>query len=93
MELLGSLFIGKPLNILGFAAIFLVICIARPRAIADKQHKFRWPMVATFTWVAYAVWEWLILVRTPEANIRIDLLVIWPIVAVFSAWTIFRVFR
>ena len=41
----------------------------------------------------YATWEWLVQVRTPEANIRVDLLVIWPVLAIRSAWALFRSLR
>jgi hypothetical protein len=30
---------------------------------------------------------------TPEANIRVDLLIIWPILAILSAWALYRVAR
>jgi len=93
MELLATQLVGKPLNILAVAAVFLVICVARRRAPAGRRRDSRWPIAATVAWAAYATWEWLVLVRTPEANIRVDLLVIWPILAGVSAWTIYRVFR
>ncbi len=53
----------------------------------------RWLLVAAIAWALYAAWEWLILVRTPEANIRVDLLLIWPVLALLSAWALFRLFR
>lgn len=42
---------------------------------------------------AYAAWEWLVQIQTPEANIRADLLLIWPVLAVTSGWALFRAFR
>jgi hypothetical protein len=48
---------------------------------------------AAVAWFLYAVWEWLVIVRTPEANIRVDLLVIWPVLAMLSAWLLFRALR
>jgi len=30
---------------------------------------------------------------TPEANIRVDLLIIWPILAILSVWALYRVAR
>ena len=41
----------------------------------------------------YAAWEWLVQIKTPEANIRVDLMVIWPVLAFLSAWALFRAFR
>ena len=43
-----------------------------------------------FAWLAYASWEWLVLVNTPEANIRVDLLLILPLVALATLWPVVR---
>lgn len=37
--------------------------------------------------------RWLVRARTPDANIRVDLLLIWPVLALTSAWAIIRAFR
>lgn len=37
--------------------------------------------------------EWLVTARTAEANIRVDLLVIWPMLAVLAGWALNRTFR
>jgi len=50
-------------------------------------------LIATTAWGLYATWEWLVQIRTPEANIRVDLLVIWPVLAILTAWMLFRAFR
>ena len=50
-------------------------------------------LTAALAWGLYAAWEWLVQVRTPEANIRVDLLVIWPALALLSAWALFRALR
>ena len=82
MSFLASLFITKPLNIL---------------AVGFKRNT-RPMLIAVIAWGLYAAWEWLVLVRlvlvkTPEANIRADLLVIWPVLAILSAWALFRTIR
>lgn len=90
MDLLALLFVGKPLNILVVAALFLLgyLVMRFMTQDADRPH---WPMlVAAAAWVLYAVWEFAVNVRTPEANIRVDLLVIWPSLAILSAWAIYR---
>jgi hypothetical protein len=33
------------------------------------------------------------MVRTPEANIRVDLMLIWPVLLVLSAWSVIRAFK
>jgi hypothetical protein len=41
----------------------------------------------------YAAWEWLVVTRTADANIRVDLLVIWPTISIISVWFGVRAFR
>ena len=41
----------------------------------------------------YAALEWAVLVRTPEADIRVDLLLMWPLLALLSIWFTIRAFR
>ena len=50
-------------------------------------------LTAAMTWGLYAAWEWLVQIKTPEANIRVDLLVMWPVLAILSVWMLFRAFR
>ena len=50
-------------------------------------------LLAAGGWLLYAAWEWLVLTKTPEANIRVDLLVIWPVLAILSLWALFRALR
>ena len=50
-------------------------------------------LVPALAWQVYAAWEWLVLVKTPEANIRVDLLIIWPLLALLTLWAAVRAFR
>jgi hypothetical protein len=93
VEILAALLVGKPLNIL----VVAISCLAghlvlRSRA-SDPGRRSLGLIVAAVAWALYAGWEWLVLVRTPEADIRVDLLVIWPCLAIVSAWAIFRAIR
>ena len=93
MELLASLFVGKPLNILALAVLFLIGYLTlRFTALGIPRHP-RSMLIASAAWGLYAAWEWLVQIKTPEANIRVDLLVMWPVLAIISAWAFFRVFR
>lgn len=93
MLFLASLFVGKPFNILAVATLFFAgYCALRFTNLGAGRH-FRMLLVAAVAWIVYAAWEWLILVRTPKANIRVDLLVIWPALAIISAWALWRVLR
>jgi hypothetical protein len=93
MELLASVFVGKPLNILAVAIVFLAGYLAlRFTALGTARHP-RPLLIASTAWGLYSAWEWLVQIRTPEANIRVDLLVIWPVLAILSAWALLRAFR
>ena len=93
MEPLASLFVGKPLKILVLAVLFLAGYLAlRFTALGIARYP-RFLLIASAAWAIYAGWEWLVQIKTPEANIRVDLLVIWSVLAILSAWALFRAFR
>lgn len=93
MNVLASLFVGKPLTIAVVASVFLVGFLAlRASAFGAARHP-RMLLTAAAAWLVYAAWEWLVQARTPEANIRVDLLVIWPVLAILSLWAIYRALR
>lgn len=93
MESLGSLLVGKPLNILVVAVVFLVGYLGLRFTVLGIAHHPRPLLIASAGWGFYAAWEWLVQIRTPEANIRVDLLVIWPVLAILSSWALFRSLR
>jgi CDP-diglyceride synthetase len=45
----------------------------------------------TVVWVAYAIWEWVILAQ--EANIRVDLFLIYPVLLVVTLWALWSGLR
>ncbi len=90
MQVLAALLVGRPLVILAVAALWLAAFLVR-RSAAPGSARFL--LLAALGWAAYAGWEWLVTARTPEANIRVDLLVIWPVLAVLSGWALYRAFR
>jgi hypothetical protein len=93
MEMLASLFVGKPGNILIVSIVFFVAYLVPRVAAPANRRRFSPLLIASVAWGVYAAWEWLVQAKTPEANIRVDLLVIWPILAILSAWTLYRVLR
>jgi len=86
-------FVGKPLNSVALAAVLLASYFARRFMTVGGHSHSRWPLAAAVAWAVYAASEWLILVRTPEANIRVDLLLIYPALAVLLAWALCRSLR
>ena len=93
MEFLASLFVGKPLPILGVGLVFLAgHLVLRLTALGAGRHPR--PLLWAFAaWALYAAWEWLVRVRTPEANIRVDLLLIWPVLAIVSLVALVKALR
>lgn len=75
--LIGLLFTGAYLLLRNRAGDNL-----RPRALL-------WPGMA---WTLWAIWEMLIARFSPEANIRVDLLLIIPVVIGVSIYGIVRLF-
>lgn len=93
MEFISSLVVGKPLSILLVAVLFgLAHLIAQRAGVLSDRHP-RSLLVVAAAWAAYALWEWLVVVFTPEANIRVDLMLIWPAVLIVSIWFTIRAFR
>jgi hypothetical protein len=93
METLVWLFVGKPAHILVGAAFFLAGYIVRRRLRRGAARQSRPLLIASATWGLYAAWEWLVQTKTPEANIRVDLMVIWPMVGLLSLWALWRACR
>jgi hypothetical protein len=81
------------LNILALAVLFLAGYLALQFTSLGLARHPRSLLIASTAWGLYAAWEWLVQIKTPEANIRIDLLVMWPVLAFLSAWALFRAFR
>lgn len=93
MEMLASLLVGKPESILIVSIAFFVAYLVPRFTMPANRRRFRSLLIASIAWGVYAAWEWLVQAKSPEANIRVDLLVIWPILAILSAWALYRVFR
>lgn len=93
VEQLASLVVHKPLHILVVAAVFFVaFLVLRLTPVGEGKHAAAL-LVPAAGWALYAAWEWLVMTRTPEANIRVDLLVIWPVLLVLSAWFVIRALK
>jgi len=78
---------GHILAVAVFLRALWVVCRATVLRDAPKANVL-W--VPALLWVAYAAWEWLMLKKTPEADIRVDLLVIWPLLGIVMVWALSR---
>jgi hypothetical protein len=93
MELLASLLVGKPQNIMVVAIVFLAGYLVLRFAALDIARNPRPLLITSIAWGLYAAWELLVQTKTPEANIRVDLLVMLPVLAILSTWALLRAFR
>lgn len=93
MKVLASFFVGQPLHILIIALIFGVgFLVTRFTDLGSERHPLAL-LVVVVAWAVYAAWEWLVITRTPEADIRVDLLLVWPLVFLVTLWFTIRAFR
>lgn len=92
MPWLAEWLVGKPATIALIGAVFAGAFFVRQATAGASTHA-RALLIAAAGWLLYAAWEWLVLVRTPDADMRVDLLVIWPVMAIVSIWALFRAFR
>jgi hypothetical protein len=81
-----ALLIGRPLLILLVSLLWglgaRTLRRGRPALLANAV-----------AWLAFAVWEGLILALTPEANIRVDLLLIAPLLSGLGLWGLVSILR
>ena len=93
MDALSRFFVQQPLHILLMALVHVVLWAA---VRGGRMPVIRHPDVLflpAMAWLAYAAWEWLVLLKTPEANIRVDLLMIWPLLMLTTIWAAVSAFR
>jgi len=93
LETLGQWLVQQPGRIVLVAALnfaLWAICRATVLRTAPRSNVLWAPALL---WLAYAAWEWLVLVNPPEANIRVDLLLIWPVIGVVTLWAFGRAAR
>ncbi len=85
-----KLFVAHPERIAAVASALLVMFLVLGRS----RRVWPWPLLwATGFWAAFALWEWLILMQTPEANIRVDLLLIYPVLLGMTLWALWGSLR
>lgn len=84
-------FVQHPLRILALGGIYVAGWGVLRRALPGRRTN---ALLAPAAYcVAFAMWEWLITVRTPDANIRVDLLLIWPVLLMLTLWSGWRALR
>ncbi len=93
MDALSRFFVQQPPHILAVALVYALLWAAARFFGNSLIHHPNAILLPTLAWLAYAAWEWLVLVRTPEANIRVDLMIIWPLLVFLTIWAVVSMFR
>jgi hypothetical protein len=91
--MLSRWLVAQPATILVVAAAHLALWALCRMTVLRNAPRANVFWVPALLWLAYAAWEWLVLVRTPEADIRVDLLVIWPALGIVMLWALLRAVR
>ena len=88
MALLAEVLVGHPGHILIVALVLLAGWSLLRFSGAVSGPSARPLLWASMAWGMYAAWEALVQLRTPEANIRVDLLLIWPLLAALTLFAL-----
>lgn len=93
IETLAALLVQRPLAVLLVAAAHALAWALLRTTAVGRVPRANVVWVLALLWLAYAAWEWQVVVRSPEANIRVDLLLIWPLLGLATVWAIARLVR
>lgn len=93
MDWLGLLFapikpfVAHPERIAAMATALIVIF----GVLGLSRKRWPWPLLwATGLWTAFAIWEWIV---SREANIRVDLFLIYPVLLITTVWALWSSLR
>lgn len=81
-------FVAHPERIFAVASALLVMFLV----LGLFRRTWPWPLLwATGFWAAFALWEWVLL--SQEADIRVDLLLIYPLLLLVTLWALWSGLR
>jgi hypothetical protein len=86
-------FVHQPLRLAVLAVPFILAWLVLRRGSGSRAVRSRAALYPAGFFLAFAAWEWLVMSRSPEADIRVDLLVIWPIAGIVVVWALIRILR
>jgi uncharacterized membrane protein YhfC len=80
-------FVAHPERIAAVSTALLVIFWV----LGFVRKRWPWPLLgATALWAAFAIWEWIV---SREANIRVDLFLIYPVLLLTTLWALWSGLR
>jgi len=87
MEWLVGPFIQNPSGIFLVSGLFFTVyLLTRSASFVSNPKALLWPATA---WALWAIWELIIMKFSPEANIRVDLLLIIPILVIVMGYGLY----
>jgi len=92
-EIVSRWLVQQPLHLLLIAAAILGLWAVGRATVLRTLPKANVLWVPALLWLAFAAWEWLLLAKSPEANIRVDLLLIVPVIGFVTLWAFVRAAR
>jgi hypothetical protein len=93
VSFLSSLFVHKPFNILIVGALFAGFYAVLRFCGSGEKRRPAFLLVPAGLWGVYAAWEWFVTTMTPEANIRVDMMLIWPVIVALSIGFVVKALR
>ena len=81
---LSTWIVHQPINILVVGVLFAGLYFVLRSSEAGKGRRPTLLLIPAVGWGLYAAWEWLVMTASPEADIRVDLLLIVPVIFVVS---------
>lgn len=90
VEVLARVLIAHPLHIFEVAVLHFGVWAGITMTAMRGSPKGNVMWAPALLWLVYAAWEWGVGAVTPEANIRVDLLLIWPLIAIVTLWAVVR---
>ncbi len=93
MEDLATFLVNQPEHVMLVASVYVLVWIVLRFLKIDVVHHPNAILVPTVFTLVYAGWEWWVTLKTPEADIRVDLLLIWPLQAILTLWALIQTFR
>ena len=88
-----GIFVHRPLLYMGFAGAFALLLLLTRLTAFGSGKSLRPLWIAAAAWALSGLWEYVVMTRTPEANIRVDLLVLLPALGMISVWALYRLLR
>lgn len=90
VEVLARALVAHPLHIFEVAALHFGVWAGITMTAMRESPKGNVMWAPALLWLVYAAWECVVGAVTPEVNIRVDLLLIWPLIAIVTLWAVVR---